>query len=49
VPVGRISCAICYDIWFPETFRLATRQGADILCVPTNWVPMPEPPGSRWV
>lgn len=45
MPVGRISCAICYDIWFPETFRLAERQGADILCVPTNWVPMPEPPG----
>ena len=39
------SCAICYDIWFPETFRLAALQGADILCVPTNWVPMPEQPG----
>jgi predicted amidohydrolase len=39
-----ISCAICYDIWFPETFRLAALQGADILCVPTNWVPMPSSP-----
>ena len=45
-PVGRISCAICYDIWFPETFRLAALQGADILCVPTNWVPMPGQPGT---
>ncbi len=43
-PFGRIAVAICYDIWFPETFRLAALQGADILCVPTNWVPMPEQP-----
>jgi predicted amidohydrolase len=42
--IGRISAAICYDIWFPEIFRLAAIQGADILCVPTNWVPMPEQP-----
>jgi predicted amidohydrolase len=40
-PFGRIACAICYDIWFPETFRLAAIAGADVLCVPTNWVPMP--------
>jgi N-carbamoylputrescine amidase len=40
-PVGRIAVAICYDVWFPETFRLAALRGADILCVPTNWVPMP--------
>lgn len=43
-PIGRIACAICYDIWFPETFRLAALQGADLLCVPTNWVPMPQQP-----
>lgn len=43
---GRIACAICYDMWFPETFRLAALQGADLLCVATNWVPMPQqPPG----
>jgi predicted amidohydrolase len=41
---GRMSVAICYDGWFPETFRLAALQGADILCVPTNWVPMPDQP-----
>lgn len=38
---GRIACGICYDCWFPETFRLAALQGADIVCVPTNWVPIP--------
>jgi N-carbamoylputrescine amidase len=44
VGAGRIACAICYDIWFPEIFRLAALQGADLLCVPTNWVPMPVQP-----
>jgi predicted amidohydrolase len=43
---GRMAAAICYDGWFPETYRLASLQGADILCVPTNWVPMPEQPGN---
>lgn len=42
--IGRIAAAVCYDIWFPEVFRLAALQGADILCVPTNWVPMPDQP-----
>ena len=46
---GRMSVAICYDGWFPETFRLAALQGADILCVPTNWVPMPSQPGNTLV
>ncbi|MBN9530917.1 MAG: nitrilase family protein [Alphaproteobacteria bacterium] len=40
-PLGRIGVGICYDAWFPETFRLAALQGADIVCVPTNWVPIP--------
>src|SRR5262249_56129819 len=40
-PIGRIGIAICYDGWFPETYRLAALQGADIVCVPTNWVPIP--------
>lgn len=46
VGAGRIACAICYDIWFPEIFRLAALQGADLLCVPTNWVPMPAQPNN---
>lgn len=40
-PYGRLGVAICYDGWFPEVFRLAAVQGADIVCVPTNWVPIP--------
>ncbi|MFN3613924.1 MAG: nitrilase family protein [Rubrimonas sp.] len=40
-PYGRIAVAICYDGWFPEVFRLAAVQGADLVCVPTNWVPIP--------
>lgn len=37
-PIGRIGIVICYDMWFPETFRILTAQGADIVCIPTNWV-----------
>jgi predicted amidohydrolase len=40
-PIGRIGMAICYDGWFPETYRLNALAGADIVCVPTNWVPIP--------
>ncbi len=40
-PVGKIGCQICYDCWFPESFRIAALQGAELLCVPTNWVPIP--------
>lgn len=29
------------DLGFPESFRLCALQGADIICVPTNWVPIP--------
>jgi predicted amidohydrolase len=39
--IGRIGMAICYDGWFPEAYRLMALQGADIVCVPTNWVPIP--------
>ena len=40
-PIGRIGILICYDAWFPESFRLCALQGADIVCMPTNWVPIP--------
>lgn len=46
-PLGRIGCHICYDCWFPESFRLAALQGAEIMCVPTNWVPIPGQDPSR--
>lgn len=37
---GRIATVICYDGWFPEVYRLLAVRGADIVCMPTNWVPM---------
>jgi N-carbamoylputrescine amidase len=40
-PLGRIGTFICYDGWFPESYRLCALQGADIVCMPTNWVPIP--------
>ena len=40
-PLGRIGTFICYDSWFPESYRLCALQGADIVCIPTNWVPIP--------
>jgi N-carbamoylputrescine amidase len=40
-PLGRIGTFICYDGWFPESYRLCALQGADIVCIPTNWVPIP--------
>ena len=41
-PLGKIGIAICYDGWFPETFRQLAMKGAEVICVPTNWVPMPD-------
>lgn len=38
--IGRIGLAICYDGWFPETFRVLALKGAQLVGVPTNWVPM---------
>jgi predicted amidohydrolase len=38
--LGMISVSICFDGWFPETYRVAALSGADIVCVPTNWIPM---------
>jgi N-carbamoylputrescine amidase len=46
-PLGRIGAVICYDCWFPECWRLCALQGADIVCVPTNWVPMPSQPDNQ--
>ena len=46
IPAGRFACAICYDMWFPEVYRMAAIGGADLLCVPTNWVPMRAQPST---
>lgn len=40
-PIGRIGMMICYDGWFPESYRALVDQGVDVVCVPTNWVPIP--------
>ncbi|HUV45312.1 MAG TPA: carbon-nitrogen hydrolase family protein [Dehalococcoidales bacterium] len=40
-PIGNIGMHICYDCQFPESARIMTLQGADILALPTNW------PGTR--
>jgi N-carbamoylputrescine amidase len=40
-PAGRVAALVCYDAWFPECFRLAALADADVVCIPTNWVPIP--------
>ncbi len=37
-PIGRLAMAICYDLWFPETVRIYSLKGADMVLMPTNWV-----------
>lgn len=44
--IGRIGIVICYDMWFPEVYRILAAQGADIICVPTNWVSHDELPNN---
>jgi N-carbamoylputrescine amidase len=34
-PLGKIGVMICYDNFFPETTRILTRIGADVVCQPT--------------
>jgi len=34
-PIGRIGLSICYDLRFPEYYRLLSEQGADIVSVPS--------------
>lgn len=36
-PIGNIGMHICYDCVFPESARVMTLLGADILVLPTNW------------
>jgi nitrilase len=34
-PIGRLGMAVCYDVRFPELFRLLQAQGAEVLSVPS--------------
>ncbi|MGA9774674.1 MAG: nitrilase-related carbon-nitrogen hydrolase [Candidatus Dormiibacterota bacterium] len=38
LPGFRLGVLICYDLWFPEAARVLALRGADVVCVPTNWV-----------
>lgn len=33
----KIGIAICFDSWFPESFRLLALKGAQIICCPSNF------------
>jgi predicted amidohydrolase len=35
---GNIGMIICHDAAFPETSRVSALQGADVICLPTNWL-----------
>lgn len=39
--LGKLGLLICYDLWFPEASRALALQGAEVICVPANWVPIP--------
>jgi N-carbamoylputrescine amidase len=36
---GKIGLCVCYDLRFVEVVRLLALQGADLICVPTAWLP----------
>ncbi|MCK7532265.1 MAG: hypothetical protein MZV63_15165 [Marinilabiliales bacterium] len=38
--------AICYDLRFPELFRLLREKGADAVILPANW---PAPRVAHWL
>src|SRR5581483_11109551 len=42
----RVSPFICYDLRFPEVFRAAMAQGAELLAVIANW---PEAREAHWI
>jgi len=34
-PIGRVGLAVCYDVRFPELFRVLQEQGAEVLSLPS--------------
>jgi predicted amidohydrolase len=43
-PLGRIGMVICYDSWFPESYRSCAMRGADLVCAPSDWIEVPGQP-----
>lgn len=41
-----IGCAICYDLRFPELFRVLRIKGAEAVIIPANW---PKPRVDHWL
>lgn len=39
-PVGTMGMSICYDVRFPELYRVLALRGADVFCVPANFALM---------
>lgn len=39
LPFGRVGLCICYDLRFIETVRILALKGAELVCVPTAWLP----------
>jgi N-carbamoylputrescine amidase len=37
--LGVIGLCVCYDLRFVETLRVLALRGAELVCVPTAWVP----------
>jgi predicted amidohydrolase len=37
--LGRIGLCVCYDLRFVETLRVLALRGAELVCVPTAWLP----------
>lgn len=35
--IGKIGIMICYDAMFPESSRVMALNGAEVICLPTNW------------
>jgi N-carbamoylputrescine amidase len=38
-PLGRLGVCVCYDLRFVETARILALRGADLILVPTAWLP----------
>lgn len=38
-PLGVLGLCICYDLRFVETARILALSGAELICVPTAWLP----------